>query len=273
MKDQLISIEHLFVTLNGSHQPLLEDVNLTIKMGEMVGLIGESGSGKSLTSRAVTGLLPKEMRVSGRISYGGNNLLELSDKERYKQLGIKIGYIFQDYRGSFTPFIRIGKQMTETIRTHIKLTKKQSEQLAREVLNEVGLEDKTIYHRFPFQLSGGQIQRAAVAMTLALKPELIICDEMTTALDVITGEKVLNYLAKVQKETGCAVLIITHDLAQAYKHTNRIYVMQQGRIVEEGLSEEVRCHHKHPYTKKLCSCLLALPGEDLITTASQVMVK
>jgi peptide/nickel transport system ATP-binding protein len=108
-------------------------------------------------------------------------------------------------------------------------------------------------------------------MSLALKPSLLICDEITSALDVVSGEIVLDYISKIRKETGCAVLMVTHDLAQAYRRTDRIYVMQEGEIVEEGFPEQIRCHHKHPYTKKLCACLLSLPGEDEIASGKRVI--
>jgi peptide/nickel transport system ATP-binding protein len=250
---------------------MVSSVNLEIAQGEIVGLIGESGSGKSLTAKAIMNLLPENMAAQGEIYYKNNNLLSMAPKEHRKLLGKEIGIIFQDYKGSFTPFIRIGKQMVETICTHLPVRKKEAEILALEVLEEMGLEAKRVYQSYPFQLSGGQVQRAAIATALALKPSLLICDEVTTALDVMSGEKVLNYIGKIREETGCAVLMVTHDLVQAYKRTDRMYVMQQGVIVEEGLPEEVRCHHRHPYTKKLCACLLSLPGENELADREKVM--
>ncbi|WP_078596377.1 ABC transporter ATP-binding protein [Evansella clarkii] len=264
MSNPIISIEKLKIeTRNGSY-PLVNNVSLEIKKGEIAGLIGESGSGKSLTARAVMGLLPVNMKNSGRIVYKNSDLSALSPKDHRKFLGKEIGIIFQDYRASFTPYIKIGKQITETIRTHYPIGKKEARNQALEVLGKMGLDSERVYCSYPFQLSGGQVQRASIAMVLALKPALVICDEMTTALDVMNGEKVLNYLEEVRKETGCAILMITHDLALAYKRTDRIYVMQQGEIVEEGLPEQIRCQHQHPYTKKLCACLLSLPGENFI---------
>ncbi|WP_096200357.1 ABC transporter ATP-binding protein [Bacillus sp. FJAT-45350] len=261
MSKPLIFIQDLCIEQGKENNFLVKKSNIKIEKGEIVGLIGESGSGKSLTARAIMGLLPSEMNVSGHIFYQGTDLLSISQKEHRKLLGREIGMIFQDYRGSFTPYIKVGKQMIETICTHQKVQKKEAITIAYSVLEEMGLDSERVYRSYPFQLSGGEVQRATIAMTLALRPALLICDEITTALDVMNGEKVLDYIDKIRNNTGCAVLMITHDLAQAYKRTDRMYVMNQGEIVEEGLPEQIRCHHKHPYTKKLCSCLLSLPEE------------
>ncbi|WP_226669829.1 ABC transporter ATP-binding protein [Metabacillus litoralis] len=276
MSEHLLSIPNLTIMVKERQQSttLLESVNLHINSGEIVGLIGESGSGKSLTAKAIMNLLPGNMQLQhSEILFKNKDLLTLTPKNHRKLLGKNIGMIFQDYRSSFTPFIRIGKQMVETICAHLPIKKKEAKVIAMEVLEEMGLEADRAYHSYPFQLSGGQIQRCAIAMALALKPDLLICDEVTTALDVMSGEKVLDYLDFVRKETGCAVIMITHDLAQAYKRTDRMYVMHQGIIVEEGLPEQIRCHHKHPYTKKLCSCLLSLPHEnELVEQRERVVI-
>ncbi|GAE36485.1 ABC transporter ATP-binding protein [Halalkalibacter akibai] len=270
--EPLLSINNLHVTSNCDTKTYLNKVNLEIKKGEMVGLIGESGSGKSMSARALLGLVPHSMKVRGEISFQSQDLLTINAKQHRRLLGKEIGMIFQDYRGSFTPFIKVGKQIVETICTHFSISKKEAKNLALKVLLEMGLDSERIYRSYPFQLSGGQVQRSAIAMTLALKPDLLICDEVTTALDVMNGEKVLNYIDQVRKETGCAVLMITHDLALAYKRTDRMYVMHEGEIVEEGLPEQIRCHHKHPYTKKLCSCLLSLPGENNLDLNGRVVL-
>ncbi|MGD6994112.1 ABC transporter ATP-binding protein [Sutcliffiella horikoshii] len=261
MSEPLLTIKDLVVKKNKESKAIISRLNLQVASGEMIGLIGESGCGKSMTARAILNLLPGQMNAKGKILYGNRNLLSLSRQEHRKLLGKEIGIIFQDYRGSFTPFIRVGKQMVETIRAHSPLSKKEAKAVTLDVLAEMGLEAERVYKSYSFQLSGGQVQRAAIAMSLALKPSLLICDEVTTALDVMSGEKVLDYIEKMRKETGCAVLLITHDLTQAYKRTDRIYVMEQGEIVESGTPEVIRCNHQHPYTKKLCGCVLALPGE------------
>jgi len=261
MKECLLSIQNLSIKMKDGHQ-LLQDINLEVSRGEMVALIGESGSGKSLTARTVQGLLAPNMMVTGYVFYQNNNLLSMDRRNHHQLLGSEIGSVFQEYRGSFTPFIKIGKQMVEAIRSHYSISKKEARELSLHVLEEIHLNSNQIFHSYPFQLSGGQVQRVAIGLALALKPKLLICDEITTALDVMSGEAVLDAIEKVRRETSCAVLFITHDLIQAYKRTNHIYVMQNGRIVEEGSPEQIRCEHQHPYTKKLCSCLLPLPGEN-----------
>ncbi|MGM0845067.1 MAG: ABC transporter ATP-binding protein [Bacillota bacterium] len=269
MSGNLITIRNLTIeSRNGDR--LLKGIDMDIQQGETAALIGESGSGKSLTAKAILGLLPPDMKVDGQILYKGRDLLKMREKERRQLLGKEIGLIFQDYRGSFTPYIKIGNQMVETIRTHQRVSKKAAKEEALRVLEETGLDSERVFKSYPFQLSGGQVQRAAIAMTLALKPDILICDEITTALDLMNGEKVLSYIEKVRRETGCAVLMITHDLTQAYKRADRIHVMYQGVIVEEGLPEQIRCRHQHPYTKKLCSCLLSLPGEQEPSTNERV---
>jgi len=265
VKESLLSIQNLSIKTKDD-QILLKEINLELNRGEMVALIGESGSGKSITARTVQGLLASNMMVIGHVFYQDMNLLALDKSNHHQLLGSEIGSIFQDYRGSFTPYIKVGKQMVETIRSHYSIGKKEARELSLHVLEEIHLDSKQIFHSYPFQLSGGQVQRVAIGLALALRPKLLICDEITTALDVMTGEAVLNAIEKVRKETGCAVLFITHDLVQAYKRADHIYVMQNGRIVEEGSPEQIRCEHQHPYTKKLCSCLLSLPGENHLQT-------
>ncbi|MFE8702267.1 ABC transporter ATP-binding protein [Cytobacillus sp. FJAT-54145] len=262
MRKPILSIQGLQVNRKVDQKSLVNDANIKVYMGEIIGLIGESGSGKSLTARSIMGLLPMNLSASGQIFYKERDILTLSEKDHRKLLGSEIGMIFQDYRGSFTPFIKIGKQLVETLCTHQPVSKKEAKNIALQVLEEMGLDSARVFGSYSFQLSGGQVQRASIAMALALRPSLLICDEITTALDVMNGEKVLHYIDQVRQQTGCAVLMITHDLALAYKRTDRMYVMNQGTIVEEGLPEEIRCNHKHPYTKKLCSCLLALPEDQ-----------
>lgn len=261
MNDILLSIQDLSLELKDEKQPLLHNLFLEVNHGEIVSLIGESGSGKSLTARTIQGLLSPYMVPTGKVLYQNTNLLSLDLKTHHRLLGREIGSIFQDYRGSFTPFIKVGKQMVEAIRSHDKMSKREAKKLSLQVLEDIQLDAERIFQSYPFQLSGGQVQRAAIGLALALKPSLLICDEITTALDVITGEAVLDAIDKVRFKTGCAVLFITHDLVQAYKRTDRIYVMQNGRIVEEGSPDQIRCEHQHLYTKGLCSSLLSLPGE------------
>lgn len=252
---------------------LVQDVNLSIYPGEMLGLVGESGSGKSVTASAVLGLLPKPLQVtSGGIYLNGMNVGALSEKERRRLRGKEIAYMFQNYQGSFTPFFKIGKQLVEAIRSHEQISFKEAKETAIEWLHRVQLPADRVYGSYPFQLSGGQLQRASLAAAMMMKPALIIADEPTTALDVLTGEKVLDLLVHLQKETNCAVLLISHDLTHVLKRTGRMAVMYGGRLVEAGPTESVRYHPQHPYTQLLLQARPQLTGrmpEKLITVPGE----
>ncbi len=237
---------------------LIKDLSLTLAPGETLALVGESGSGKSVTANAIMGTLPSGMLVSGgSLLLGGVDLLALPAKSRRKLLGTTAGMVFQNYLGSFTPFIRVGAQMSETLRSHKRLTREQAKMEALAWLEEAGLPAERIFGSYPYQLSGGQLQRAAIATAMMLKPRLLIVDEPTTALDVLAAELVLNLLMKLQQQTGCAVLLISHDLRQALKRADQVAVMKDGRLVEYGTAEQLQQHASHPYTRML---LEAKPG-------------
>lgn len=226
-----LEIKQLHITAADGNK-LVHDASLSIEREEMLVLAGESGSGKSLTAAAIGGLLPKGMRASGKIMLDGKNLLELSSKQRRNLRGQEIGFIFQDYQGSFSPYLRIGKQLLEVLRSHAALPRKEAKNTVMSWLERVGLPAERVYGSYPFQLSGGQQQRAAIAAALLPEPSLILADEPTTALDVLTGEKVLDLLMNLQRTTGFAMLWITHDLRQVRKRAHRMAIMQRGVIVE-----------------------------------------
>jgi ABC-type dipeptide/oligopeptide/nickel transport system ATPase component len=187
---------------------LIHGVDFSIRAGEMLALVGESGSGKSVTASAILGLLPEALQVtSGQIKLNGMDIQSLSEKERRRMRGKDMAYIFQHYESSFTPFLKIGKQLVEVIRIHERIPVLKAKQRALEWLERVRLPAERVLNSYPFQLSGGQLQRASLAAALMLKPSLIIADEPTTALDALTGEQVLDLLVQLQKETGCAVLL------------------------------------------------------------------
>ncbi|MCX7570982.1 ABC transporter ATP-binding protein [Tumebacillus sp. DT12] len=232
--------------------PLIQDVSFQIHPGEMLALVGESGSGKSVTAGAVLGLLPNALHIgSGSLRFQGEDVLAWTEKKRRGLLGSQIGCVFQDYQGSFTPFRKIGKQLTEMIRTHHSLSKATAKDLALEWLDQVALPAERVYDSYPFQLSGGQRQRTALAAAMMLRPALVVADEPTTALDVLTGERVLDLLAELQMQVGCAVLLISHDLRHVMKRADTVAVMKDGRIVECEATEMIRRRASHPYTQTL----------------------
>ncbi|WP_025026386.1 ABC transporter ATP-binding protein [Caldalkalibacillus mannanilyticus] len=255
-----VSIEHRPKKKGALAKPLLQEINLKVKRGEWVGLVGESGSGKSLTATSVARLLPDSMNVTGgQILFQGENLLQRSEKEMRKLRGRQISYIFQDYTGSLTPFLKIGSQMIETLQAHERLRKKEAKELVLDALNQVDLPAQRIYNSYPFQLSGGQRQRVAIALALMLKPALLIADEPTTALDVVVGERIMDQLLRLQDNTGCGILFITHDLNILLNRAQHIAVMYGGRIVEQGSTADIAQNSQHPYTQYL---LQAKPTRD-----------
>lgn len=231
---------------------LVHQLDLTIHRGETVALVGESGSGKSLTANAILGLLPKSLYVGeGQIRFQGEDILLWSDKKKRKLRGKQMGSVFQDYQNSFTPFLKVGNQLVETIRTHQQLSFNEAKAIAMKWLQDVGLPAERVFDSYPFQLSGGQRQRAAIAAAMMLQPALLIADEVTTALDVLTGERVLDLLADLQRQTGCVVLMISHDLRHVLKRADTIAVMKDGRIMEKESAEYIRLQANHPYTQML----------------------
>jgi ABC-type glutathione transport system ATPase component len=252
--EPVLRLEHLsvYVQQGKSRQTLVHDLSLSIHRGEMLAIVGESGSGKSVTASAVLGLLPGSLHIGGgQIWFQGEDILTWPSKMRRQLLGKQIGYVFQDYQGSFTPFIKVGKQLLEMLHSHRKLSNNEAKRIALEWLREVGLPEERVFNSYPFQLSGGQRQRASLAAAMMLEPVLLIADEPTTALDVLTGERVLDLLGKLMRQTGCAVLMISHDLRHVMKRADQIAVMKQGEIVEMGLAETIRCEACHPYTNML----------------------
>ncbi|WP_281887378.1 ABC transporter ATP-binding protein [Paenibacillus sp. YYML68] len=245
---------------DSDRRTLVEQVSLVVQRGEMVALVGESGSGKSVTASAILGLLPRSLQaVHGRIELEGVDLLQLSASDMRKRRGVEIGYIFQDYNGSFSPFRTIGSQMTETLRVHRPCSKAEAKQHVLRWLERVQLPAERVFRSYPFQLSGGQKQRAALAAALQLEPKLLIADEPTTALDVLNGELVMELLHELRRDTGCAVLLISHDLRLVLKRADRIAVMREGRLLEQGSAADIRERAAHPYTQRLLMARPLLP--------------
>jgi len=244
----ILSIEELSIT--GRDRTLVDNVSLAVREGEFMALVGQSGSGKSLLSQAIGQLLPPNLHASGRMMFDGSNLLDRKPKEMRALRGSRISYIFQDYQGAFTPFRSIGAHFDEYQKVHGEKSAAVRRSKAAEALESVGLEAKLL-RRYPFQLSGGQLQRASIATALMLSPRLLIADEVTTALDSVSGHRVLELLARKQAETGCAILFITHDWRHVRRYANRLSVMKEGRIVESGGKHRILDHPQHDYTRQL----------------------
>ncbi len=244
---------HVQVKTDGGSSTLVQDINFGIKKGKILGLVGESGSGKTVTSMSILQLHDKKkMDIKGSITLQGRELINLENKEMRKIRGKDIAFIMQNPMNAFTPVFTIGHQFIETIRSHTTLTKKQAKQLAIDVMQSVNLPNADkILKNYPFELSGGMLQRVMIAMAASLNPSVIIADEPTTALDLHNQLLVLRLLDKIRTEYGTAILLISHDLGVISEMADDVVVMKQGRIVEAADVLELFDHPQHEYTKKL----------------------
>ena len=231
----------------------VDGVNIDINKGEIVGIVGESGSGKSLTSRTILKLLPEGGKViSGKILFHNKDLLKLNDNELRNIRGSKISFIFQNPSTFLNPVLKIGDQIAENILLHQKINKKEIKNIIIKGLSDVGLRNPDkIMNCFPHQLSGGMQQRVMIAMAISCKPDLIIADECTTALDVTTQLQILDLLKNISKKTNISILLITHNLAVVSYICSKVYVMFEGKTIENAESKKLFLRPQHEYTKKL----------------------
>jgi peptide/nickel transport system ATP-binding protein len=254
----LLAIEGL--SLEVRRRPILREVAMTAAPGEVLGVIGESGSGKSLTALSVIGLAPREARVSGRVLLDGTDLLALREAQMCAVRGRDIGMIFQEPMTALNPLQTIGEQVAETVLVHGGLGRAAALQIAAETLDRVGLPSARFpLSRYPHELSGGQRQRVGIAMAIALRPKLLIADEPTTALDVTTQARILALLRRLVEEDRMALLLITHDLAVVADLADRVAIMNKGRVVESGPIGEVMLEMRDPYTRALFAASLHQP--------------
>jgi peptide/nickel transport system ATP-binding protein len=232
--------------------PIVEDVSFALGPGERVGLIGESGSGKSLTALAVMGLLPDELTAHGTVRFDGRDLLRLPDRQLGALRGDRLAMVFQEPMTALNPLMRVGRQVAEALRQHRPLGRRELAVRVVELLTRVELPDPASAQRaYPHQLSGGQRQRVMLAMALACDPAILICDEPTTALDVTVQARMLALIDRLVAEEGSALLFITHDLAVVSGRCERVLVMYGGHIVETGPTAAVFRAPRHPYTAGL----------------------
>ncbi|MBU2512756.1 ABC transporter ATP-binding protein [bacterium] len=248
----LLSVENMGISLVGPGNMLVEGINFSLEKGDRLGIIGESGSGKSITALALLGLLPGSMKVTGRISLAGTDVVNSSERDLVKIRGSKAATVFQEPLSALDPLMKVGRQIAGPLKLHQKLVGEAARREVYKLMERVQLSDPDrISASFPHELSGGQRQRIAIAMALACKPEILIADEPTTALDVTVQGEVLLLLDKLVKEEGMSLIFITHDLPVIARVVSRLLVMQDGHIVEEGSTSNIIESPKHPYTKKL----------------------
>ena len=266
MSERLLAVKDLktcFYTADGV-VPAVDGVSFHIDRGETLGLVGESGCGKSVTSLSILQLIPQPPgRIdSGEILFAGEDLLKMSRREIRSIRGNRISMIFQEVMTSLNPVLRIGRQLSETVEAHQSVNRVQAMDKAVDLLRIVGipLPHKRI-SEYPHQLSGGMRQRVMIAMAIACNPELLVADEPTTALDVTIQAQVLELMKDLKRVLGTAILMISHDLGLIAEMAQRVIVMYAGRIVEEAAVEDLFAAPQHPYTRGLLSSIPSLSGE------------
>ena len=254
MPENLLEVRDLTITPAGTQTPVLHDVSLSLAPGERVGLIGESGSGKSLTAQSVMGLLPEELHARGQVHLQGHsgNLLEANEKTLAGLRSDIVSMVFQEPMSALNPLMRIGDQIAEVLRIHGKVPRAQIPARVRELLHDVHMPDPdSARFAYPHQMSGGQRQRVMLAIALANSPRLLICDEPTTALDVTVQKRMLDLIAERVSAVEAGLLFITHDLAVVAGICDRVIVMYRGRIVETGSVDQIFTAPQHEYTRGL----------------------
>ena len=243
-------VRDLVVEIDG--RTVVDGVSFEVADGARVGLIGESGSGKSLTALAILGLLPDGAVASGSVTWDGKELIGLPDRELARIRGDEIGIVFQEPRTALNPIRTVGRQIAESIRIHERVTRAEARSRAIELARQMALPDpETLVTRYPHQLSGGQRQRVAIAIALACRPRLLIADEPTTALDVTVQAGVLDLLQKLVDERGMSLAFITHDLAVLSQVVSQAIVLEHGRVVESGTVNDLLTHPTSPITQGL----------------------
>ena len=250
----LLSVENLTVRFPGFHHTMhaINGCSFDVRKGELLGLVGESGCGKSLTSAACMGILPANAEISGRIRLGETDMVTAGEAELASLRGQKIAMIFQNPMTALNPFFTVGRQLTDVIRRHQPLDKKSAYSKASALLNKVHLPDPDIaLKKYPHQFSGGQLQRIMIAMALSCEPDVLIADEPTTALDVTIQAQIIVLLRELASTEGLSVIFITHDLSVVASLCDRVAVMYAGRVVEIATTEQLFAQPLHPYTQGL----------------------
>lgn len=254
-QDHVLSVEHLNVTITDgkrSVQPV-QDVSFVIPRGKVVGMVGESGCGKSMTARSIMGLLPRGGRISGgRILFSGEEISAYSPRQMQAINGDRISMIFQEPMSSLNPVVKVGRQVEEVLRLHTDLDRAACQKAVVDIFAQVGIpEPERRFHAYPFQLSGGLRQRVMIAMAMICSPELLIADEPTTALDVTIEAQILRLMKGLQQEYGTSILMITHNLGVVAKLCDQVNVMYLGQIVESCDTATLFRRPMHPYTRGL----------------------
>lgn len=266
MNEELLEVNNLTTSfkIDGQYYQAIDNLSISLKHDEVLAIVGESGCGKSTLATSIIGLHDSNStKMTGSITYKGKNILNLPDKQMDDVRGNEIGMIFQDPLAALNPLMRIGDQIKEGLDIHTDLNEEQKQARVLELLDQVGIPDpKRVAHQFPHQLSGGMRQRVIIAIAIACKPEVIIADEPTTALDVTIQAQILDLLHAIQDENHAGIILITHDLGVVAETADRVAVMYAGQIVEIGSVQQIFENPKHPYTRSLLRSMPQVGDDD-----------
>ena len=256
--EPLLQVEHLTICYNG--KTIVQDVSFTVGAGEILGIVGESGSGKSTIIKAAMGLLGTGGMVTrGDIFYRGENVVDMSVKERRRFLGPEMGMVFQDCKSALCPIRTVGKQIYESLSEHEKVTKKEARERAETMMKKIGLHDvERIWNSYPFELSGGMNQRVGICMAMMMKPSLLLADEPTSALDVTVQKQVVEEMQLMRREYGTAMILVTHNIGVVEAMADQVLVLKDGKAMDYGSADQVLHHSLNPYTKELMESVLRL---------------
>ena len=264
--DKILEVKNLKISFrtSGGTVKAVRDISMDLERGRTIAIVGESGSGKSVSIRAIMGILANNAIIAeGSIMYDGMDLTKLTEDEFHEIRGNRIGLIFQDPLSALNPIMKIGNQITESLRLNRKMKKDEAKKVALELMKSVGIPHaEKRFDQYPFQFSGGMRQRIVIAIALAGDPEILICDEPTTALDVTVQAKILELINQIKKERNLSVIFITHDLGVVANMADRVNVMYAGKVVETGTAEEIFFEPAHPYTWALLNSMPDLHTKD-----------
>ncbi|MCC8065731.1 MAG: ABC transporter ATP-binding protein [Clostridiales bacterium] len=272
-KNALLSVKGLSVSITSGNHSVVPvcDVTFDIPHGKVLGLVGESGCGKSITARSVMGLLPRGGKItSGCILFDGEEISSFTERQMQQINGNRISMIFQEPMSSLNPVVKVGKQVAEVLRLHTSLSRKECKAAVIDIFTQVGIpEPEKRYSAYPYQLSGGLRQRVMIAMAMVCNPELLIADEPTTALDVTTEAQILRLMGNLQREYGTSILMITHNLGVVAKICDHVNVMYLGQIVESCSTGALFAKPMHPYTRGLIASVPQIREEKQIVAGIQ----
>ena len=261
MSHIILDVKNLHITFEQPKvsKQILEDVSFAVKSGKCLGILGESGSGKSMTTKAILGLLNRDFKISGSATFEGTDLLQMGDGDLRTLRGSAIGMILQNPMTCFDPLYKIGNQIYETFDAHGIFPRNQYKEEAIKILEKMRIHDpEGVLQKFPHQLSGGMLQRVMIGIAMSMNPRLLICDEPTTAIDSITQYEIIKEFQRIKAESNVGMLFITHDVSVISHIADEVIVLNKGKLVDRGSFSEILKNPKDPYTKLLIEKKLAV---------------